>query len=409
MNFDPPVSREAEEHCIGSMLVSASAVGPVMDTGLRPEHFYFESNAAIFRTILHLAGEGRPADPILVATEGQHELDKVSLYAAGVPAAGHARHYALIVIEKAMWRRRAKAAQLILQAVKGEDTELLAQGESTLVEGSVRNSADYSGEQLKEIARRLTQEGSGKVFPWPFERLNQKTAGGFRPGEFILIGGHTSHGKSIFADQVLEGAQRSGASVRLYMNEMALEERVARSVARKSGISYRKIVEGRLTDEEREGVEHEIEKWRPHGITYVAGWTAEEIAAHMLRYSWDVALLDILHLVGYSDTRELDLISAQLANVARQANTAVMATVHLNEGRVHGQVRPRPTLGDVRGTGALKNDCDTCCFVYQEQDEETGFPLGGPSEIYFAKVRNGEVGGMKAHFNQQRLRFEAVS
>ncbi len=403
-----PISKEAEEHVLGAVMVSGTAMSAVLDAGLRPNHFYYATHGKIFESMMKLAGEGAPIDATLVAGEG-HDIDKLSVFAATVPAAGYARSYAELVIEKAGWRQRMRASKLIADAVASEDMEKLAEAEGLLNENSTKPSADYSSEQLKEIARRLTREGSGKVFPWPFERLNQKTAGGMRPGEFILIGGHTSHGKSIFADQILENCQRSGASVRLYMNEMALEERVARSVARRSGIPYRKIVEGRLTDEEREGVEHEIEKWRPHGITYVAGWSAEEIAAHMRRYSWDVALLDILHLVGYQDTRELDMISSQLANVARQSNTAVLATVHLNEGRVSGQVRPRPTLGDIRGTGALKNDCDTCCFVYQQQDEETGFPLGGPSEIYFAKVRNGEVGGMKCNFNPQRLRFEPVS
>jgi replicative DNA helicase len=66
-------------------------------------------------------------------------------------------------------------------------------------------------------------------------------------------------------------------------------------------------------------------------------------------------------------------------------------------------VPPPPTLSDIKGAGALKQDADNVLFVYRECDE-----IGTPqttSKIWWAKARQGQTGGISAFFNGNRMSF----
>lgn len=407
----PPCNGGAEESVLGAVLISPGYLtGVLVTVGLRAEHFYFRSNGEIFRAICSLHENGHSIDPLTVQAEMvrlglQSEPDKIDRIAATVPAPGNALSYAQIVLEEAQWRTRLAAARQLEEAVKDRDSESVAEAQSLLEQDLVHRSSDFEPDDLSEIAKRLLDGGDSPAIPYPFEQLNRLTAGGMRRGQTILLAGHTSHGKSFLLDQILDRASRD-CRVRLYMNEMTLEERLARRLSTKANVPYDRLMENRLDIEQMARVEKELERGLPYGITYCPGWTADEIANHMRAHRWDLAAVDILHRVHYKDTRDLDMISSSLANCAKQSNTALILVTHLNEGRVMGPVRPRPTLGDIRGTGSLKNDADSVLFLYRKQS-----PEGEPTEegaIYFAKVRGGRVGGMKAIFNPKRLRWEVA-
>jgi replicative DNA helicase len=111
-----------------------------------------------------------------------------------------------------------------------------------------------------------------------------------------------------------------------------------------------------------------------------------------------------LHLIEHRDERDLAGISAELNRAAKMADCHILATVHLNENRVMGQTRPMPTLGDIRGSGMLKNDADNVFFVFREQDADTGYPQHEATG-YFAKVRSGATGGLPLTFDGPRMEF----
>lgn len=407
----PPCNGEAEESLLGAVLVAPGYLTGVLATvGLRKDHFYFRSNAEVFDAICTLHERGEAIDPLTVQAEMiragiEVEPGRIERMAATVPAPGGALTYARIIIEEAQWRIRLNAARQMEMAVGDRDEEAMSEAQSQLDTNIVHQSSDFEPTDLQAIAERLIEGGDSPAIPYPFEKLNRLTAGGMRRGQTILLAGHTSHGKSFLLDQILDRASRE-CRVRLYMNEMTLEERLARRLSTKANVPYDRLMENRLDLEQLGRVQKELDRGLPYGITYCPGWTADEIANHMRAHRWDLAAVDILHRVPYKDTRDLDMISSSLANCAKQSDTALILVTHLNEGRVMGPVRPRPTLGDIRGTGSLKNDADSVLFLFRKQT-----PEGEPTDegaIYFAKVRGGRVGGMKATFNPKRLRWEVA-
>jgi len=409
-----PCDIDAERNLLGALIAGPRYIaGVLVDTGLKPEHFYYERHGKLFATIVALHDDDKAIDPTTINAELRERnlLEEVGEHTAAdllasCPAPGNAPTYAQTIVREALWANRLAAGQKIQLAVTERDEDALTAAEAMLQADFTREASDLEPDDLRDIAHELLEHGGAEAFPWPFKRLNDLTSGGMRRGEFIVIGGHSSHGKSQFLDQSLIGLHKAGLRTRLYMNEMSAQQRVARTLTRKTGIPFSKIVRGELTQEQQIIANRALNEADtfPFGITLAAGWSATDIAHHIRRNAYDVAAVDIMHLIEYEDERDLSAITATFARTAVQANCVVLSTAHLNEKRVTGVVRPRPTEGDLRGSGSIKNDADIVCFVHREQDSETGDrePQGA---IYFTKVRNGPTGGMEVYFKEDRLRF----
>lgn len=413
-----PCDIDAERNLLGAVIAAPRFLnGVLVDTGLKAEHFYLDKHRQIFEAICGLHDADRAIDPTtinaelrernLLGTVGEHTA--AELFAA-CPAAGNARSYAEVIVREAEWAVRLEAKMMLDEAITVRDAGKLADAEALLQTDLTREDADLEPDDLREIAFDLLEKGGAEAFPWPFKRLNDLCSGGMRRGEFVVIGGHSSHGKSQLLDQTLTGLHKSGLRIRLYINEMSAQQRVARIVNRKTGIPYSKIIRGALDRVEMKAATAALneENTFPFGFTLAAGWSALDIAHHIRRNAYDIAAVDIMHLIQYEDERDLSAITATFARTAVQANCVVISTAHLNEKRVTGVVRPRPMLGDLRGSGSIKNDADIVCMVWREQDEETGDPQP-QGEIYLPKVRNGPTGGMRAYFKGENLSFTPLA
>lgn len=282
-------------------------------------------------------------------------------------------------------------------------------------EQRLKHKSDFEPDDLADVLYDITDNGLGEAFPWPFDELNRLTFGGMRKGELVVIAGHSSHGKSHFVDQVLDRLHENGNNVRLYMNEMAVAERLGRRVQRQLGVPYGDLMRGRLSEDQKKKIVDYCNEGVGWGITFIPGWSAEKVAHHIEVSHWDVAAIDILHRFDYQDERDLSKIVERFAAVALRTDTCIILVCHLNEGRIgysKSPIRPKPVLGDLRGSGNIKNHADQVIFVHREQ-EETKFDSGetGPvvllntGWVYFAKTRNGILGGMRTRWDDDDLRF----
>jgi replicative DNA helicase len=411
---EPVADLGMERQVLGAlMMVTDARVQAIqVDTGLLPDHFYFDKHRAILASIYRVAEVADPDELLVIADlkeAGELEAiggsNYVSVLCQEVLAPGNVFHHTKRVIEAAEWRQKQQAGTLIGEAVQDRDRAKLAEAEGILAQEVVAAGATFAPGQLDQVAHEILTGEPQEAFPWPLNPLNKLTAGGIRRGEFVVVGGHTSHGKSVFLDQTLTSLTRSGRRVHLYMNEMSVRERVARSLARVTGIPYAKLVQGKLTDEERAFAAKRQRQATAYGITECAGWSAEQISHHIRRNRWDIAAVDILHLIPYQETKDLEAIAAVFARTALQADCALIATVHLNRGRIKTAKVPRPTNADIKGASAFEQNANTVCFVHRNQND-SGIPV--PSgRIYFTKVRNGELGEAKVRLNGERYRFES--
>jgi replicative DNA helicase len=66
---------------------------------------------------------------------------------------------------------------------------------------------------------------------------------------------------------------------------------------------------------------------------------------------------------------------------------------------------PRPTLDDLGGLGAVKQNADVVLMLYREEMYRPGQGVEGATELIVAKNRNGPTGFVDLYFYPQWLRF----
>ena len=406
----PSVEREL----LGILLVSSAAAtrSVVAELGLRPEHFEFDRDRAAFSALLALIDRGADPDPLLVAEEMGSEPSPLLEIAEQVNAP-HANPvpFAERVIRRAEWRRLSLASSILGEAVKQGDEVKLAEARELLSFSEFHRKSSLSPADLLARLEQIMEGAAKKEFPFPFRRLNDLTSGGLGRKEHHAIAGHSSHGKSVWCDQLLRywGGQ---FRVHLYTNEMNEDSRLIRQVNTDESVTFADVMKGNLSDRQKDRIRKMAGLNVVFGITDATGWTAREVSNDIRLNRWDVAAVDMLHNVApeaSESTQEQTLTNASriLTETARQANCLVVSVSHLNESRNMGAMKPRPTLGDIRGSGMIKNSADSVAFVWREQESSRGLPEP-EGEITLAKVRNGLPGWIEVRLDARSLEFVQI-
>lgn len=409
---------DIERELLGILLTShAKATRSVVaELGLTADHFQFDRDQATFDAILSLIDRGADhPDPLLVAEEmgGDEATQRFLLEVAEQVNSPHANPvpFAERVIKRAEWRRLSVATAILGEAVKQGDEAKLAEAREQLTQDRFHRRSMLTPADLQGRLEQIMEGAAAKEFPFPFRRLNDLTAGGLGRKEHHAIAGHSSHGKSVWCDQLL---RYWGGTVRahLYTNEMNEDSRLIRQVNTDSSVTFADILKGNLTEDQKAKLRERAKFNVVFGITDATGWTAREISNDIRLNRWDVAAVDMLHNVApgpNESTQEQTLTNASrvLTETARQANCLVVSVSHLNESRNMGTQKPRPTLGDIRGSGMIKNSADSVAFIWRGQDTDRGLPEP-EGEVILAKVRNGVPGWVDVRLESSTLEFAEV-
>ncbi|HNW28357.1 MAG TPA: DnaB-like helicase C-terminal domain-containing protein, partial [Spirochaetota bacterium] len=65
----------------------------------------------------------------------------------------------------------------------------------------------------------------------------------------------------------------------------------------------------------------------------------------------------------------------------------------------------RPTLADLRESGAIEQDADVVMFIYREEKVKKETERRGIADVIVAKQRNGPVGEVPLMFWEKHTRF----
>ncbi|MFB7501610.1 DnaB-like helicase N-terminal domain-containing protein [Streptomyces sp. NPDC056161] len=128
----PPQDIEAEQAVLGGMLLSADAIGEVVNV-LDPSDYYRPAHESIHRAICDLHHAGQPVDPIILSAELSTRGDLTRIGGASylhslvdaVPTAANAEYYAEIVRGKARLRRLVEHGTRLVEwaSAPGADPE----------------------------------------------------------------------------------------------------------------------------------------------------------------------------------------------------------------------------------------------------------------------------------------------
>jgi replicative DNA helicase len=285
-------------------------------------------------------------------------------------------------------------------AVEDGDTgeaELLAAEMERLSRAHLEQHGDLVaiGTTVTTIVDRLADlHQNGKEAPdytYPGSHDLAKIIKGWRRGRFYVIAGRPGMGKSTTALSWLVNTARFGAGVMMFSLEMTSPELTEIALCdlawtRHTRIEYRDLgtplVDIAKSESRFERIREASERLAkyPFSIMDRGGVTIAEIRSQATQQAQrlaaqgkrlEVIAIDHLGLIKasskYSGNKaaETEEISASIKMLAKELDVAVIALVQLNRG-VESREEKRPSLSDLRWSGAIEQDADVVMFVFRE-------------------------------------------
>ncbi len=433
----PPHAIEAEMCLLGSVLLEPRVLGDTTFLIRDGQDFYKPTNGRIYDAMVELYDANASLDivqlnqllvdrDVLEAVGGQDYLVEL---ASGVPTAANANHYARLVREKAMVRRLIEQAGAILQDAfesRSDASTLLDAAEHrifSIAERYEHSEVEELGRLVQEVVEKLQASDGNRSTGvlTGFADLDEIT-GGFQPGDFIIIAGRPSMGKTALALNIAEHMAVRGDSVGLFSLEMSKHQLVERLLASRSGIDLHRLRRMMLGKEHYSRLFSACGDLRkaPMFIDDLAGSTLLQIRARARRmvakHSVKAIVIDYIQLIttgGRVESRQLEVseISRGLKAMARQLNIPVIAMSQLNRSPEQREGH-RPRLSDLRESGSLEQDSDVVAMLHREDYYHKGDDNYDPSntaELIIAKQRNGPTDVIKLSWIEQCTRFKDYS
>ncbi|MFU8807444.1 MAG: replicative DNA helicase, partial [Bradymonadaceae bacterium] len=129
------------------------------------------------------------------------------------------------------------------------------------------------------------------------------------------------------------------------------------------------------------------------------------------RHGIDCIVVDYLQLMccpsAGSREQEISAISRGLKDVARSLRVPVVALSQLNRS-VEQRENKRPRLSDLRESGAIEQDADLVAFLYRHSVYDENFVYPTVAELNVAKQRNGPIGKVHLHWQDDRVSFSSL-
>lgn len=451
-----PSSPEAEAALLGALLARNETFHAVAAI-VTADDFADAAHARIFAAIAKLVIGGHIANPITLHSYFAQDraLDDVggAAYladlAGSVITASGAADYAGIIADMAVRRRlidfyaggldRARTFDIDLQA-----DSLIADATRDLGAISLRSTPEETIDAAKGIDAALAaSESAGKNeglvgLSTGFHAIDDLTHG-LAPKQLTILAARPNMGKSALAAGIAMHVARKGDPVGIVSLEMTREAQWQRILSHETGIALSRIVKGRLESWEWERLTDMRERLRnvPLMLTDRRGMTIDRIAGMGRVWKRErglkLLIVDHMHKIAversWSRREDLTAISNGLANLAGEIDIPVLALAQLSRG-VESRDDKRPTLSDLRESGAIEEDADIVMFLYREDyyldrgkpemsDRETQEKfqerlqrwhdrkeaVSGDAEAIIGKNRHGPTGSAKLTFIAERAEF----
>ncbi|MCI9485163.1 MAG: hypothetical protein HFH27_12010 [Clostridiaceae bacterium] len=339
--------------------------------------------------------EDKPADPVTVLDRmgGGPETRKFLLEMMDItPSAANWREYAKLLREQArLYRLQQAGKRLMRSGTLDEARSVLsdAQQDGSDMEGGnvvsiSQGTVDFLKRQSEPV--RYINFGVGRLDRQLYASL----------GDFIVIGGRPSAGKTLFSVQLADTLSRK-YRVGYFSLETSPEKIFDRFFAQAVPLDFSDVKRHSLSREDYEALTYQKRRFLEQHLDVIraGGYTAEAIQMETLRRRYQVILVDYLQLVRLEKSRagnrteEVGAVSRALHTLAQRHNVLVIALAQLS--RAPKGMRVDPTLSDLRESGQIEQDADIVMLlslkIPDTDDEDNGDRL-----LQIVKNKEGRTG-----------------
>lgn len=411
-----------EQYILGSILANPKLWDKAPDV-LSCDDFVNELNKALFFAMFQLSKRGEDIDLLAchdyLTKSAKIDSEKIHTYLTELvrncPSSVNFNQYVRMLHKNTSLRQLEdagmKISMLIAEAADYEPSELIDRAESILFAMSQKEVRGKGPQDASIILARYfdSLDAEDDSISTGFIRLDEMMAGGMRPGELIIIAGRPGMGKTTLGMNIVSFVVtelKKGALV--FSLEMTAEALMERIISAQASVYLQKLRKKSLSDEDLSRVIKAAGMLTDNNLKIdpTPALRPSELRARARRIkrknpNLAVIMVDYLQLMRPDRTHnlrthELEEISASLKSLAKELNIPVIALAQLNRNSARVENK-RPTMSDLRDSGALEQDADTVALIYR--DDSIDNPKRGIAELIIDKQRNGETGTIELVFN----------
>lgn len=441
----PPHDLDSEAAVISYVLLHGTAeVALGVADLVQPGEMYSEAHRRVLEACYGVAKAGSVVDVVTVGAwlKDRDRMNQVGGYAylteiidAAPAVSGKAiASYAKTVRQHAQRRKLLETMQRsVAQIYVGvEDHDEFMHGVARQVSDLAIESAKAKKglEHVKAPILRFAEsikamaQGASAGIPTGLLSVDRLT-GGLHDGDLTFIGARPGMGKTSLVMNAVEnitGAVDNEGRVQtalFFSLEMPSEQLAARLIASRSRVSVSALRNGKISREQMPGV------WKSAGelaklpiyVDDTPRLSVDEIAARSKAKAREIrgigqrlalVVIDYLQIMNLkergteNESTSIGRVTGALKSLAKELSCPVVCLAQLNRELEKRQDK-RPTIPDLRGSGAIEQDADNIIFIYR--DGYYAKQESGVAEIIIAKQRNGKTGAAEAYWDGPTCRF----
>lgn len=434
-----PHSIEAEQSCLGCMLLDENAV-LLMMTNLDEESFYIKSHKTIFESMKAIYKANKPIDYVTLTDDLERRglleniggIDYITTLTNIVPSAVNAKHYLDIVKRDALLRKLISCSQDIIdKAYEGEEENVLGYAEKAIFDIAEKEDASslvQINQTLDSVLSKFEEidknAGAIRGIPTGLTALD-KVTNGLQKSDLILIAARPGVGKTSLAMNIVNNASlNANCTCAVFSLEMPKEQITQRTLCSISGVSMEKALMGKLEQSDWKALWEGNKKLNNAKIFIDDSSlnTPTEILSKCRRlkreHGLDLIMIDYLQLMSSKkvskDTnrqQEIANFTRDLKIAARELQVPIILLSQLSRDVEKRKEDHKPQLSDLRESGAIEQDADIVMFIYNASKYSDIENEDGPNvcEIIIAKHRNGALANIKVKWIPEITTFVDIN
>ena len=432
-----PYAIEAEQAILGTIIIDPKRFDDV--SFLQPEDFYLEQHQQIFDALTGMFLESKKVDLItlisrLVQTGKYTEGDAgkyVKTLAEIASGASNITEYAKIIQDKAILRRLIDTSKSITDQAYSEVGEV----------GDVLNSAE---QKIYELTDRKTTKTFIHVRDAILENYNtlnllkndpdalmgirtnyndlDNVLVGLGKGDLVVVGARPGMGKTSFAlNLAVNIAKNTKKQVAIFSLEMTAEQLSSRLLSSEALIDSKQMRTGKLGQDEWKRLAEAASALSATDILIddSSDITVAEMKSKLRKLkNLGLVVVDYLGLMhgetgDRNDNRVLEIakITRSIKIMAKEFGVPIILCSQLSRQPKDQKEIKKPSLTDLRDSGAIEQDADVVLFLHRDDYYKTGetsavdVKLFEECDCIVAKNRHGGTGTVKLWWYGRHFRF----
>lgn len=401
------IDYNAELAVIGSMLIEEECAKAML-AKLRLSDFGGDYAQKAFGIMAQLAADGKPIDAVIVAGQAENPQamgDYLLKAMETTVTVTNADEYAAIVKRNACIRQINAIGDKL--SYSGADFKVEAIESVEALQSVIENASDDEivgaeewADAFKTEEEQIIADPEAAFCPTGLSDLDHLLGGGMFNGGLYVLGARPGMGKTTVALNIAERVAKHGQPVLYISLEMSPRQIMCKRIAAEQNIPYRGLMSGRLSWDEQIEMDEGLQnlKKRPFHVNKRFGLTVSDIAAMARRVrGCKLVVVDYFGLIsvegdGKGRYEDYTAISGRLKQLACQLDIPILCLAQLNR-EAEKRSNKKPTLSDLRDTGAIEQDADGVLFLHRDGYYREGTkPESENIDVILAKNRHGETG-----------------